>query len=156
LGCIDTDRFVVCAATLAVGASIAVFGCGGSDQPEGTLDPELADSLAAKSDEVAELIDEGDECAAAHRADDLMAEVEDKSLEIDEAVLAELQRSVGHLQGQVSCAPPPPEPEKPEKTKTQEDFEEEEEEEGGGESGPPPGQGGEPPGQEKKQKGGDD
>lgn len=120
--------------------AIGVSGCGDSEQTEttgrGGLDGGLAESLATKSDQVAELVDQGDECAAAHLADNIMAEVEDNSREIPERVLAELEPAVGHLQGQVSCeepAPPPlPEPEtetetQPSPTATEEEGGEDEE-----------------------------
>jgi hypothetical protein len=99
---------------LAFALAISASACGDSGETEtsrrGGLDRDLAESLAAKSDEVAELVDRGDECAAAHLADDIVAEVEDRSREIPDPVLAELEPAVGHLQGQVSCEEPVPAP----------------------------------------------
>jgi hypothetical protein len=110
---------VALAFALAIGAS----ACGDSGETEtsrrGGLDRDLAESLAAKSDEVAELVDRGDECSAAHLADDIVAEVEDRSREIPDPVLAELEPAVGHLQGQVSCEEPVPAPLPETETETQ-------------------------------------
>jgi hypothetical protein len=134
-------------------AAVPLLGaCGSSDDSdEAALSSATAEDLASQSEQIADELDAGDDCAAAHRADDLDAAVAEA--DIPEELRTEVEGATQQLVDQVNCAPPPEET-TTEKTTTQEEEKPEDDEEGK-EVDPsgPPGQGGEPPGQEKKPSG---
>jgi hypothetical protein len=138
-------------------AAVPVFGaCGSSDDSgDASLSSATAEELAAQSERIAEELDAGDDCAAAHRADDLDAAVAEA--DIPDALRTEVEGATQQLVDQVNCEQP--EETTTEETTTEETTTEEEEkkpedeDDGKGkeeDSSGPPGHGGEPPGQEKK------
>jgi hypothetical protein len=96
---------------------LAVAGCGGEDNPPNNaprIDAAAATQLAQRSEEIAQLIDDGDVCTAAHRADDLLAVAEQEVAKgtVPPALAAELTSKAKALQDEVNCeeSPPPPPP----------------------------------------------
>jgi hypothetical protein len=114
--------------TMGVVAAIAiacfpVTACGDEeDSPPPKTVPSLpaatADRLAAQSEQIAEHLDAGDVCGAAHSADELDGAVAEA--EVPTELRAELEAATEQLVNTVNC-PAPPEPEKPKKDKG-EDF----------------------------------
>lgn len=103
--------------TVCSALALAVGGCGGDDPQRSTdprIDSAVASELADRSDEIARLLDEGDICGAAHKADDLraqaQAEVDDGK--VPQAFAAELVARAEDLRNEVNCdeTPPPPPP----------------------------------------------
>jgi hypothetical protein len=93
----------------ALTLSIVLAGCGGgSSTPAGqtaALPRAVADDLAAKSDEIVAALESGDQCGAAHHADELKDKVE---AAIDDgrvpaAYRDELERTATELQNDVNC-----------------------------------------------------
>ena len=93
----------------ALTLAIVLAACGGgSSTPAGqtaALPRAVADDLAAKSDEIAAALASGDQCGAAHHADELKDEVE---AAIDDgrvpgAYRDELERTATELQNDVNC-----------------------------------------------------
>jgi hypothetical protein len=140
------------AAGLAVAAALSVAACGsdeGSPQPKAEVapfSPGTAEQLASASDQVAEELEAGDTCAAAHSADDLSAAVSEA--DIPAVIRPEIEAAARQLVDEINCEPIV------EKKKKEKDEEKKHREDRGDEStgsGPgPPGHGGEPPGQAKK------
>jgi hypothetical protein len=103
---------VACAATLA--------GCGGGDgDGEREREPPripsaVANELAERSDAVADKIEAGDVCAAAHEADALEDRVEKLIAEgqIPQRYRDELREEAIWLRDEVNCPQPPPPQEK--------------------------------------------
>jgi hypothetical protein len=94
---------------------LAVAGCGGEDgAPDNAprIDAAAATQLADRSDEVASLIDAGDVCGAAHRADELLAaaETEVEKGTVPPALASELTAKAEALRDEVNCPQPPPPP----------------------------------------------
>ncbi|MGH3016660.1 MAG: hypothetical protein ACRDNN_17070, partial [Gaiellaceae bacterium] len=94
----------------------ALAGCGGDGggrTPAPRIDRAAAADLAERSDEIARLIDDGDVCGAAHRADELRAraqeEIDDGS--VPEALASQLVANADALVNEVNCEEPPPPPE---------------------------------------------
>jgi hypothetical protein len=100
-----------CALALALG------GCGGGDEtpPGPRLDPAVAVQLAGQSDQIADLIDDGNVCGAAGRADDLVRNVENAidAGQVPPSLAQELRENAVALQNDVNCEPPPPPPAPP-------------------------------------------
>ena len=102
-------------AWLTACSALLLAGCGGDDprRAEGpVIDAPVASRLAAGSEEIAELIDQGDECTAAHRADELLAAVREEidAGTVPQALAPELEANAQALQNEVNCeAPPQPE-----------------------------------------------
>jgi hypothetical protein len=95
---------------------LALAGCGGDEQPPNgapRIDSAAATQLAERSDEIATLIEAGDVCTAAHRADELLAaaagEVEKGT--VPSALASELTSEAEALRDEVNCEAPPPPPE---------------------------------------------
>jgi hypothetical protein len=98
---------------------VVVAGCGGNgggggieeeEPPPGpTLEPVVAEELAAAADRVADLLAAGDTCGAAHAADDLQDAVVDavNSGEVPAELQEELAATAGELVDTVNCPPPP-------------------------------------------------
>jgi hypothetical protein len=113
------SRLAAGVAALACAAAIA--GCGGDEaEPERRTEPPkipsaLADELAERSEAVAEKIEAGDVCGAAHEADALEDRVEAliAAGEIPRRYQEELHSEAKWLRDKVNCpeAPPPPEEE---------------------------------------------
>src|SRR6266511_3428219 len=76
-------------ALIVVAAGLAASGCGSSSS--GSLPPELARTLAARSDEVARALERGDPCAAERLA-----------------LAPELRRRTARLAAAITCVAPPP------------------------------------------------
>jgi hypothetical protein len=146
------------AVTLALAAVPVLGACGSSDDSgDVSLSSATAEELAAQSEQIAEELDAGDDCAAAHRADDLDAAVAEA--DIPDELRTEVEGATQQLVDQVNCEPPPEETTTAETTTEETTTEEEEKkpEDGDDEKGKKedssPGHGGEPPGQEKKASG---
>jgi hypothetical protein len=142
------------AVALALAAMPVLGACGSSDDSgDASLSSATAEELALQSEQIADELDAGDDCAAAHRADDLDAAVAEA--DIPDELRTEVEGATQQLVDQVNCEEP--EETTTEETTTEEDEkkpEDEDDEKGKEEdSSGPPGQGGEPPGQEKKQSG---
>jgi hypothetical protein len=119
---------------------LALAGCGGDDSGSDTasaprIEPAAASELATMSEDVARLVDEGNTCDAAHRADELYneANAEVESGTVPPELAPHLLENAEALRNEVNCETPPPPPD------------EEEEEEGGNGKG-----------KGKKKDGGDD
>jgi hypothetical protein len=111
--------------TACSAVALALAGCGGDgaqEPPTPRIDRAAAADLAERSDEIARLLDDGDVCGAAHRADELRAraqeEIDDGS--VPPALAAELEANAQALVDEVNCPEPAPPAE------TDEDDEEEE------------------------------
>jgi hypothetical protein len=144
------------AAVIAVAASGSLAACGSDEDSPPTktvaaLPAATAERLAKQSERIADQLDAGDTCTAAHSADDLDSAVGDADVPAE--LRRELEAATEQLVNSVNC-PPPPEPPEEETKKKEEDEEKKQKDEGRGEeeSDPgPPGQGGDlPPGQKKK------
>jgi hypothetical protein len=139
------------AITLAAVLALAACGADEDSPPTETavsLRAATAERLAQRSERIAEELDSGDTCAAAHSADELDAAVADA--EIPAELRPGLEAASEGLVNSVNC-PPPPEPE--EKEKEKKDREKKQEEDGPDEDsnqGPSGEDGDQPPGQEKK------
>ena len=99
-------------AWLTACSAILLAGCGGEDPQRAdgpAIDRTAATRLAATSDEIAELIDQGDECTAAHQADELLAAVREEIAAgtVPPALAPELEANAQALQNEVNCEPPP-------------------------------------------------
>lgn len=104
-----------------VALTLALAGCGGEDEadPPATAQPklpaELAVALAAQSDQIADNLAAGDECAADLQAQALRAQVEDAvgGPEVPPALGREMSAAAGTLDDGIQCEPAPapaPEP----------------------------------------------
>jgi hypothetical protein len=118
----------------AVVFALAFAGCGGDgdaqQREEPRIEPSAATALAATSDEIALLIEEGKVCDAAHKADELLAaataEIEKGT--VPPALAGELETNARALQDQVNCEaplPPPPPPDDGEEDKEKDEEEKE-------------------------------
>lgn len=136
-------------ATVAIAAALSLAACGSEDEapPPKTvpaLSAATANRLAAESERIADQIDSGDVCGAAHSADELDGAVAEA--EVSAELRTELEAATERLVNSVNC-PPPPEPEKKEKKEDKDGDHGEDAESGSGEPGP---EGDLPPGLEKK------
>lgn len=140
-------------ATVALAAGFSLAACG-SDQDSSpprtvaSLPAPTADRLAARSERIAEQLDSGDLCGAAHSADELDGAVAEA--DVPAQLRSELEAATEQLVNSVNC-PPPPEPkkdeEKDEKKEKNKDQHGQDEDADYGQTGP---HGDLPPGQEKK------
>ncbi len=120
---------------LACAAALA--GCGGGDgEPERRTEPPripsaLADELAERSDAVAEKIEAGDLCGAAHEADALEDRVEALIAdgEIPRRYQEELASEATWLRDNVNCPQAPPAPEEEEEEDEEKEEKDKEKEE---------------------------
>jgi hypothetical protein len=141
------------AAVIALAAGFSLAACGDEeDSPPPRTTPSLpsatADRLAVQSEQIADRLDAGDVCGAAHSADELDGAVAEA--EVPPEIRAELEAATEQLVNSVNC-PPPPEPEKPKKDEGQGDEGEEGGEHGDDEGLPrPPGYEDLPPGLRKR------
>ena len=88
--------------------AIALAGCGDSTRTsaqEPALPPEVANDLAAKSDQIADALDSGDVCGAARLADRLKNAVEAavSGGRVPPAFQDELEQTATDLQNEVNC-----------------------------------------------------
>ena len=109
---------------------LAVGGCGGEDSAQNDaprIQAAAATQLADRSEEIASLIDAGDVCGAAHRADELLAaaEVEVEEGTVPPELASELTSQAEALRNEVNCPAPPP-------VEADEDDDEDEDEKGKG------------------------
>jgi len=91
-----------------VSLAIALAGCGDSTRTsaqEPALPPEVANDLAAKSDQIADALDSGDVCGAARLADRLKNAVEAavSGGRVPPAFQDELEQTTTELQNEVNC-----------------------------------------------------
>jgi hypothetical protein len=105
-------------------AAVALTACGSSSDTTTTtarppVSRETADHLAKLSSRIADDLDAGDTCSAAHAADDLKAAVEDSDL--PGSIRPGVDTVAGDLVDQVNCPPPPPPPEPEKKPKKPKD-----------------------------------
>jgi hypothetical protein len=152
----------------ALAAIAGACGSGDDDNTTTTVQPPpvsatTADRLAKLSNRVAENLDAGLTCDAAHAADDLSAAVEESDLPAN--LRPGVETVATDLVNQVNCPPPPPPPEpepeeeKRDKEKQKDEGDEDKDQHGeeggdqgrGGDEGKDesPGHGGVPPGQAK-------
>jgi hypothetical protein len=137
--------------TVALAAGFWLAACGSDeDSPPppktvASLPAPTADRLAVRSERIADQIDSGDVCGAAHSADELDVAVAEADVPAE--LRTELEAATEQLVNSVNC-PPPPEPKKPKKGKGDEGEEHGNDEDSG--DGPPEQGGDLPPGLEKK------
>jgi hypothetical protein len=100
----------------AAACALALASCGGGDGGDTsaeTVAPAIpagiAQDLAARSDEVAQLVDQGRTCEAAVKADELVAAVEAAAADIPDALETELAEVAVSLQDTINCPAPPEE-----------------------------------------------
>jgi hypothetical protein len=95
-------------ALLVIAAALAASGCGSSTS--GSLPPDLARALAARSDEVARSLERGDPCAAERLATALRLEAGQAVAagEVPAALAPELRRRTARLAAAITCVAPPP------------------------------------------------
>jgi ABC-type amino acid transport substrate-binding protein len=110
---LPTASLTACSAVLLVAA---LTGCGddGNAPARPRIEPVAAQQLASLGDEVAELAAR-DECAAAQRADDLLAAAEEArdTGRIPAALAPEVVARSQELVDELNCPPPPPPPPPP-------------------------------------------
>ena len=104
--------------------AVALSACGSSSDTTTTtarppVSRETADHLAKLSSRIADDLDAGDTCSAAHAADDLKAAVERSDL--PDNIRPGVDTVAGDLVDQVNCPPPPPPPEPEKKPKKHDD-----------------------------------
>jgi hypothetical protein len=92
----------------AVTLAITLAACGGgatTTSQEPALPRSVADGLASKSDEIAEALENGDQCGAAHYADELKDRVDAAIADgrIPQAFEDELVGAATDLQNEVNC-----------------------------------------------------
>jgi hypothetical protein len=120
------------AALAALSCAAVLAGCGGGEaEPERRTEPPripsaVADELAERSEAVADKIEAGDVCGAAHEADALEDRVEAliAAGDIPRRYQDELQSEAVWLRDRVNCpeaAPPPEEDEEEQEEKEEED-----------------------------------
>ncbi|HEY6584003.1 MAG TPA: hypothetical protein VIZ29_04070 [Gaiellaceae bacterium] len=108
-------------AWLTVCSVVLLAGCGGGSDntftttrqrttttSAPTIQSDVADQLAGRSDEIARQLDAGDICGAAHTADRLRTELTAaiNAGSIPALYLEDLSSSVNELQAQLQCSPP--------------------------------------------------
>jgi uncharacterized lipoprotein YmbA len=109
-------------AWLTVCSALVLAGCGGGSDNTftttkqrtttttsvPTIQSAVAERLAGQSDEIAQRLDAGDTCGAAHAADRLRNELTAAINEgaIPALYLEDLSSSVNELQAQLTCSPP--------------------------------------------------
>jgi hypothetical protein len=109
----------VTAAAVVVLALVGCGGDGGEPAAGALIDEAAASQLAARSDEIARLLEDGDVCSAATRADELRALTQAKVADgsVPTELRAELVSSVNALAEELTCedqaTPPPPPPPTP-------------------------------------------
>jgi len=109
--------------------TLGLAACGSGDETSTTatqpptLSMETANHLAKLSNRIADDLDNGLTCDAAHAADDLQAAVEDADLAV--TIRPGVEEVASRLVDEVNCPPPPPPPEpEPEKKKDEHKQEE--------------------------------
>ena len=100
---------------LTVSSVLALAACGGdktADQPK--IERSLAQTLAVRSDNVAMLLDRGDQCGAKREAAGLRREVTEaiNTRRVPDVYLEDLSGVVNEIEAQIVCRqaqlPPPP------------------------------------------------
>lgn len=110
--------------SMLLALAVALTACGSSSDTTTTtarppVSRETADHLAKLSSRIADDLDAGDTCSAAHAADDLKAAVEDSDLPGN--IRPGVDTVADDLVDQVNCPPPPPPPEPEKKPKKPKD-----------------------------------
>ena len=97
---------------------LVVAGCGGgggesAPPPPPRIEQATAELLAATSESIAELLDQGDVCTAAGRADELRAQVTEaiNAGAVPARFQEDLSSKANELVNEVNCPPPPEETE---------------------------------------------
>jgi hypothetical protein len=90
---------------------LVTAGCGSGSNPGDTpaaIPSSVASDLAAQSESIADALDAGDECGAAHQADDLRHAADEAIAggSIPAAYRSDLETAVTNLQTIVNCPPP--------------------------------------------------
>jgi hypothetical protein len=102
----------------ALAAALCLAGCGSDGErdvaPPPTLPRQLAIALADRSDEVARVLDSGDECRALALAGQLRLQTiaAINTGRVPSVFLEPLQDRVNDLAARIRCVPPTPEPDK--------------------------------------------
>jgi hypothetical protein len=99
---------------VAVTLAIALAACGGgttSTSRAPALPRSVANELASKSDEIADALENGDQCGAAHHADELKERVDAAIADgrIPPAFQDELVGAATDLQNEINCVEKKPE-----------------------------------------------
>lgn len=132
-------------------AALAVSACGSGEEATTTQPPPLsaatADQLAKLSERVADELDAGNTCHAAHTADDLSSAVGEANLAA--SLRPAVEEVTTQLVDEVNCPPPPPPPEPEKKKKDEKKQDEHKGDQGGDQNSGPGHSGGVPPGQAK-------
>jgi hypothetical protein len=103
---IRTRRGSLCALSVVLLAG----ACGGAEvEPPPAIEPATAERLAATSDSIADLLDAGDVCGAAGRADELLAQVIEaiNSGAVPDRFHEPLSSKANELVNEINCPPPP-------------------------------------------------
>jgi hypothetical protein len=98
----------------ALAVLLLAGGCGGDGEsapPRPSIEAATAERLAATSESIAELLDQGDVCTAAGRADELRAQVTEaiNAGAVPARFQEELSSKANELVNTVNCPPPPAE-----------------------------------------------
>jgi len=95
----------------ALAVLLLAGACGGGAEvaPPPTIEPATAERLAATSDSIADLIDAGDVCGAAGRADELLAQVTEaiNAGNVPARFQEDLTSKANELVDEVNCPRPP-------------------------------------------------
>jgi hypothetical protein len=123
---VKRTRWKAVATVLGFALAALAGACGSGDDDNATttvqqppVSATTADRLAKLSNRVAENLDAGLTCDAAHAADDLSAAVEESDLPAN--LRPGVETVATDLVNQVNCPPPPPPPEPEKKPKKDED-----------------------------------
>lgn len=148
---IPSPKAMGAVATVALAAGLSLAACGSDQAPPpsktvAALPAATANRLAGQSERIADQLDSGDVCGAAHSADELDGAVAEADVSAE--LRSELEAATEQLVNSVNC-PPPPEPKKKEKDKGNQEEGEDHGHDEDSSSGSP-GRGDLPPGQEKK------
>jgi hypothetical protein len=108
------NRMRLCTAFAALAFVAVLAGCGrstsGETQSQSLIPRGVANKLAAQSEAIAASAEGGNDCGAAHEADDLK-EATDAAISAGQIPVAyrdELETAVTDLQNTLNCAPKPP------------------------------------------------
>jgi hypothetical protein len=104
------------AIAVTLGATVVLAGCGGSSHraapPKPKLPAAVAEQLAARSDDVANKLDAGDECSALAAAKQLQHETiaAINAGRVPAALQESLSGAANDLVTHITCTPPQPQP----------------------------------------------
>jgi hypothetical protein len=114
-------------ATLIAAAAVAAVlaGCGGDEEPQRErpkLPRQVAAALATESEDIAQALDAGEDCAAHRKAQALRAHIGDtvSGGQVPPKLGVEMGEAAETLADAIECEPAPPQPTEPQPTTTQE------------------------------------